>query len=85
MASRGLNADDEVTITSHFQGEKRSVNGFRVVPYDLPQGCTATYFPESNPLVPLEQIAHKSRTPASKSVTITVVCHRERSVAIQKN
>jgi hypothetical protein len=43
-----------------------------VVPYDIPLGCTATYFPETNVLVPLGSRADKSRTPTSKSVVITV-------------
>jgi hypothetical protein len=41
-----------------------------VVAYDLPKGCAATYFPEANVLVPLDSVADKSNTPASKSVVI---------------
>ena len=43
-----------------------------VVPYDLPRGCAATYFPEANVLVPLDSIADKSHTPTSKSVVIRI-------------
>jgi molybdopterin-dependent oxidoreductase alpha subunit len=61
-----------VDITSHFKDQVRTVEGFRVVPYDIPRGNAATYFPEANPLVPIEHHAEQSFTPASKSVVITV-------------
>ena len=31
--------------------------GFRLVGYDQPRGCVAAYYPETNPLVPLEHTA----------------------------
>jgi hypothetical protein len=61
-----------VSITSHFRGETRTAAGFTTVAYDLPRGCAAAYFPEANSLVPTEHFAAKSRTPASKSVVITI-------------
>jgi molybdopterin-dependent oxidoreductase alpha subunit len=72
MARAGLRADQRVDITSHFRGETRSLQGFRVVPYELPRGCAAAYFPEVNPLVPLDSIDEGSRTPAYKSIPITI-------------
>jgi molybdopterin-dependent oxidoreductase alpha subunit len=72
MKERGLSEGQEVDLTSHFQGERRVARGFRVVPYNIPRRCAATYFPEANVLVPLDSYAEKSRTPASKSVIITV-------------
>lgn len=62
---------DVVDIFNHY-GRKRSVSGFSVVPYDIPKGCVATYFPESNPLIPLGLSARLSHTPASKSVGVNV-------------
>lgn len=47
--------------------------GFKVVAFDIPRGNCATYFPETNPLVPLESFADESRTPTSKSVVIKVL------------
>ena len=44
--------------------------GFRVVPYDQPRGCAAAYYPETNPLVPLDSTALESNCPTSKSVII---------------
>jgi molybdopterin-dependent oxidoreductase alpha subunit len=72
MKERGLTEGQEVDLTSHFRGEQRVAHGFRVVPYNIPRRCAATYFPEANVLVPIDSYAEKSRTPASKSVVITV-------------
>ncbi len=72
MAERGLSAQMLVDLTSHFANETRVARRFVVVPYAIPRGCTATYFPETNVLVPLQSRADKSRTPTSKSVVITV-------------
>ena len=72
LAARGLAAGDKLTITSHFRGETREAPGYTAVAYDLPRGCAAAYFPEANVLVPIDHYAEKSRTPASKSVVITV-------------
>lgn len=72
MAQRGLQEGEEVMIHSHFEGETRTVEGFKVVTQSLPRGCVATYFPEANPLVPIQLKARKSNTPASKSIVVTV-------------
>jgi anaerobic selenocysteine-containing dehydrogenase len=77
-----MNADDVkdrnlvdgqwVDITSHFEGEQRSVKRFKIVVYEIPRGCCATYYPESNPLVALRHVAAGSNQPASKSIAVTV-------------
>ena len=72
IADRGLRAGQWVDLTSHFEGEQRQARQFNVVPYDIPAGCAATYYPEANPLVPLRHVADGSNQPASKSVVITV-------------
>ena len=38
--------------------------------YQTPRGCAAAYYPETNPLVPLDSTAVGSNTPTSKSVII---------------
>jgi molybdopterin-dependent oxidoreductase alpha subunit len=66
-------ADGQVVdLKSHFRGETRTARRFVIVGYDIPRGCTCTYFPEANALVPARQVAHTSGTPASKSVVITL-------------
>jgi anaerobic selenocysteine-containing dehydrogenase len=72
MASLGLEAGDRVDITSHWEDGERHVGGFVTVPYAIPEGCTATYFPEANPLVPLGSVARKSFTPTSKCVVVSI-------------
>jgi len=72
LARLGLQPRDWVHITSYFEGETRTVRNFRVVPYAIPSGCCATYFPEANPIVPLKSTAKDSHTPTSKFVVVTV-------------
>ncbi|MDP3938606.1 MAG: FdhF/YdeP family oxidoreductase, partial [Deltaproteobacteria bacterium] len=72
MKKQGLEAQQLVDLTSRFNGQTRTLRGFRAIPFDIPVRCAATYYPEGNPLVPLDQFAEKSRTPAYKSVVITV-------------
>jgi molybdopterin-dependent oxidoreductase alpha subunit len=70
MAKLGLHKGQVV----HLEGpEGRRVSNFQVVPYPIPRGCCATYFPECNPLIPLDSVAAKSNTPTSKSVVIRIL------------
>ena len=61
-----------VDLISHFEGEERIAHGFTIVEYSIPRRCAATYFPETNVLVPVRSFADKSNTPASKSVVISI-------------
>jgi molybdopterin-dependent oxidoreductase alpha subunit len=72
MEAAGLRERDVVDLTSHFRGEERTVRRFIVVGYPIPRGCAATYFPEANPLVPIDSVAEGSNTPTSKSVVISI-------------
>ncbi|HXQ73244.1 MAG TPA: FdhF/YdeP family oxidoreductase [Pyrinomonadaceae bacterium] len=72
VEAAGLQPQEAVDLVSHFNGEERVAPKFTVVPYDIPRGCAATYFPEANVLVPLGSVAEKSNTPASKSVVISI-------------
>ena len=72
VRSAGLSEGQTVDLISHFAGEERVARNFVVVPYSIPQRCAATYFPETNVLVPLGSVADKSNTPASKSVVISI-------------
>ena len=68
----GFKDGQTVDLTSHFEGEERIARRFVVVPYSIPRRCAATYFPETNVLVPVRNFADKSHTPASKSVVISI-------------
>ena len=72
IATAGLEAGALVALVSHFQSSSRRMEGFAVVPYQIPAGCVATYYPESNPLIPLDHVAEFSNTPAYKSVIVSV-------------
>jgi molybdopterin-dependent oxidoreductase alpha subunit len=72
VAELGLRAEQVVDLMSHFQGETRVARQFVVVPYQIPRKCAATYFPETNVLVPVNSVAERSNTPTSKYVVITV-------------
>ena len=61
-----------VDLISHFEGEERTARRFIIVPFQIPRRCAATYFPETNVLVPLGSVAEKSNTPASKSIVISL-------------
>ncbi len=72
MDERGLKAYEKVTLASYRHGTKRLAADFKIVPYNIPQGCVASYFPEANVLVPIGMQAHESGTPVSKSVEIFI-------------
>jgi molybdopterin-dependent oxidoreductase alpha subunit len=59
-----------VDVISEWDDGERIARAFKVVPYELPRGNAAAYFPEANPLVPLDSIADRSRTPTSKSIVV---------------
>jgi hypothetical protein len=68
--------DEWVDLVSHFQSETRRAERFKVVPYDIPLGCAAAYYPETNVLVPIRSTAEGSNQPVSKSIIITLVPSR---------
>jgi anaerobic selenocysteine-containing dehydrogenase len=72
MEKEGLKTRDVVDLTSEFKGVLREARQFLIVPYDIPQGNVATYFPEANTLIPINSVADKSHTPTSKSVVVRV-------------
>jgi anaerobic selenocysteine-containing dehydrogenase len=72
MALLHLTKGQMVDLVSHFEGEERIARNFVVVPYSIPRHCAATYFPETNVLVPVRSVAEKSNTPVSKSVVISI-------------
>ncbi len=72
MISRKLKQGDLVDVVSQFNGEERKIRGLTVVAYPIAKGCAAMYFPEANPLVPIESVAEKSLCPTSKLVKIKV-------------
>ena len=73
MADLGVEAGDRADIVGEFDdGVERIARNFRFVPYDIPRGCIAGYYPEMNVLVPLASAGDESYTPTSKSVIVSV-------------
>ncbi|HEC60031.1 MAG TPA: FdhF/YdeP family oxidoreductase [Methylophaga sp.] len=69
----GLEHGQKVDINSLWDdGKERRVNNFTVLSFDVPQGQAAAYYPETNPLVPLDSYGDKTFTPTSKFVAIKV-------------
>ncbi|HRQ90301.1 MAG TPA: molybdopterin-dependent oxidoreductase, partial [Bacteroidia bacterium] len=72
MAERGLKPLAEIDIRNESGGRVRIAERFLAIPYDLPRGAVAGYFPELNVLVPIGLKAAISHTPCSKSVPVTI-------------
>jgi molybdopterin-dependent oxidoreductase alpha subunit len=71
IAALGFAPSDRIDIIGeHDDGVSRVAENFRLVPYDIPRGCVAGYYPELNVLVPHQSFGDKSYTPASKSVPV---------------
>lgn len=68
----GLKSQSVVNLINNCESKHREVKNFIVVPYEIPEGNVATYFPETNPLVPITSFAKGSMTPASKMVRVRI-------------
>jgi molybdopterin-dependent oxidoreductase alpha subunit len=71
----GLKSGEWVDMTTVWDdGIERRADSFLLVEYDIPRGCIGSYYPETNPLVPLSSVGDVCNTPTSKSVP--VLLHR---------
>ena len=67
----GYKSGQKVDITSLWDdGVERKVFNFTLLAFDIPAGQAAAYYPEANPLVPLQSVGLGSHTPTSKFVAI---------------
>jgi anaerobic selenocysteine-containing dehydrogenase len=74
LADLRLRSGDRVDIVAPWQdGSVRVLRGFRAVEYDTARGCAAAYYPETNPLVPLDSTARGSNCPTSKAIVVRLV------------
>ena len=71
MAERGWKTGHVVDLIGHWNGEVRHSEGWALVPYAIPKGNLASYFPEANVLVPLDSTAEISNTPTSKWIEVS--------------
>jgi len=72
IAALGFDDSDHVDLVTRWEDDDhvRCARDFRIVAYDTPRGTAAAYYPETNPLVPLDSTALGSNQPASKSVVV---------------
>ncbi|GAA4559053.1 FdhF/YdeP family oxidoreductase [Pseudonocardia xishanensis] len=75
IAALGYDDGDHVDIVTRWEDDEhvRCARDFRIVAYDTPRGTAAAYYPETNPLVPLDSTAVGSNQPASKSVIVRLL------------
>ncbi|KFE34905.1 FdhF/YdeP family oxidoreductase [Thioclava atlantica] len=72
--ARGLEPGAKVALeTISGDGIRRRVEGLTVLDYPMPRGSIAGYYPELNPLLPLDYYDRSSGTPAAKSIPVRVV------------
>lgn len=73
MRARGFKKLEIVDITSTYDSRVRIARNFKIVPYTIPSGNLASYFPETNVLVPFNHFAERSKTPISKSMKVRLI------------
>ena len=66
-------------------GRERRVKGFTLLAFDIPAGQAAAYYPEVNPLVPLESTGDGSHTPTSKFVAIRLEAASDNGLIMAKS
>ena len=73
----GFKAGDKVDLFNNHGGVERVARNFIIIEFSIPEGCSATYFPETNVLVPIDSVADKSNTPTSKMVLLSLKPHAQ--------
>jgi molybdopterin-dependent oxidoreductase alpha subunit len=76
IAKAGFMQGDKVDLFNYHDGIERVARLFVIVPYNIPERNTATYYPEGNVLVPINSVADKSNCPTSKLVFIKIRKHK---------
>lgn len=72
--ARGLEDGSRVALeTIAKDGVPRRVDALTVIDYPMPRGAVAGYYPELNPLLPLDHYDEISGTPAAKSIPVRVM------------
>jgi len=74
IEKRGLRPGDRVDLVAvSDDGIDRRVCGYQLVAYSFPAGSCAAYYPETNPLVPLQAHDPMSFTPSYKGIAVRIV------------
>ncbi len=73
MRAAGLAKGDLVALLSDAEDdETRRLGGLAVIPYEIPRGTVASYYPECNVLISIAHHDITSKTPASKSIPVRI-------------
>ncbi|HUC18285.1 MAG TPA: FdhF/YdeP family oxidoreductase [Acetobacteraceae bacterium] len=73
MEERRITEDMLVALESLADpNRRRTVGGFRVKPYNIPRGSIASYYPETNELMPISHHDLLAKTPSAKSIPVIV-------------
>ena len=73
IAKRGLAPGDRLDIrTLSSDGVERMVRGFKVVRFSISDGSCAAYYPETNPLLPMNLYDPISGTPSAKGIPVVL-------------
>ncbi len=76
LSERGIAPCSLVDMTSFWGDQRRTALAFTAIPYEMPRGSAAAYFPEANVLVPVDSRAEGSGTPTSKAVEIELTASK---------
>ena len=77
IADLGFKPGDVVDLYNEYNGVERIARKFIIIEFNIPEKCTATYFPETNVLVPIDSVADKSNTPTSKFIVLKIRKHQD--------
>lgn len=73
MRARDIEPGTLVDITATAKdGSRRTLTGYRALPYDMPRDCAAGYMPEMNALIAANDYSTQSDQPLMKSVRVTI-------------
>ena len=84
IKAAGLQQGQLVDLTSYYKDETHLARYFMVAPIEIARGCTATYFPEANVLISINNSADGSNTPVSKSVVISIAPSIDTATAVDR-
>ncbi len=77
MARMGFSEGDLIDVGAAFdESGERVARAFTIVARDIPPGCLAAYYPETNVVIALEDHDQRSGTPAYKSAPVRVRRHQ---------
>jgi Molybdopterin oxidoreductase len=82
--SNGVALKESIGIGKGYKNETRIARHFMVAPIEIARRCTATYFPEANVLVSINNSADRSNTPVSKSLVISIAPSKNTAAGVER-